>query len=374
MLILLPLAAIPPSDSPRPPGVVIQRLVPSRRKYIGSPSIAILPSGDYVAAHDEFGPGSSEKTSALTRIFRSQDRGETWARISTIRGAFWSTLFVHRKNLYLLGTDKEYGRLVIRRSADGGVTWTKPNDAKSGLLRKDYQYHGAPVPVVEHAGRLWRGIERRFPATGWGTNFQAGMMSAPVGADLLHAENWTLSNFVASDRSWNGGDMGGWLEGNAVVGPDGNMIDMLRVDTKSMAEKAALVRIDAEGIATFDELNDFVPFPGGAKKFTIRFDPASKFYWTLASEAPDDPSKDTPASFRNRLILSRSKDLRSWEIRATVLSNPDVTKHGFQYVDWQFDGDDLVAVCRTAFNGAHNYHDANYLTFHRVEGFRNLRS
>ncbi len=42
---------------------------------------------------------------------------------------------------------------------------------------------------------------------------------------------------------------------------------------------------------------------------------------------------------------------------------------GFQYVDWLFDGDDLIFVSRTAYNGAHNYHDANHLTFHRVKNF-----
>ncbi len=42
---------------------------------------------------------------------------------------------------------------------------------------------------------------------------------------------------------------------------------------------------------------------------------------------------------------------------------------GFQYVDWLFDGNDIIAVSRTAFNGARNYHDANHLTFHRVRDF-----
>jgi hypothetical protein len=51
-------------------------------------------------------------------------------------------------------------------------------------------------------------------------------------------------------------------------------------------------------------------------------------------------------------------------------------KHGFQYVDWLIDGDDIIAACRAAYDdgmgGAHNYHDANYLTFHRIANFRRL--
>jgi hypothetical protein len=58
-----------------------------------------------------------------------------------------------------------------------------------------------------------------------------------------------------------------------------------------------------------------------------------------------------------------------------VLRHPDVKAHGFQYADWLFDGADLIAVVRTAFDEpdgtpAHNAHDANYLTFHRVAKFR----
>ena len=41
-----------------------------------------------------------------------------------------------------------------------------------------------------------------------------------------------------------------------------------------------------------------------------------------------------------------------------------------------FDGDDIVAVVRTAYDdggdGAHNNHDANFLTFHRWKNFRKL--
>ena len=59
---------------------------------------------------------------------------------------------------------------------------------------------------------------------------------------------------------------------------------------------------------------------------------------------------------------------------ALASQEPGQQRHGFQYVDWLFDGDDLVVVSRTAFDdaegGAHNYHDANYLTFHRVKDFR----
>jgi hypothetical protein len=79
---------------------------------------------------------------------------------------------------------------------------------------------------------------------------------------------------------------------------------------------------------------------------------------------------------RNTLALVNSADLRKWEIRCVLLHHPDADKHAFQYVDWQFDGNDIVAVSRTAWDddagGAHNFHDANFMTFHRVRNFRKL--
>ena len=47
--------------------------------------------------------------------------------------------------------------------------------------------------------------------------------------------------------------------------------------------------------------------------------------------------------------------------------------HGVQYVDWLFEGNDIVAVIRTAWEDeegqAHNQHDSNYILFRRVENF-----
>lgn len=363
--------------SERAPGSVIAHYPQKAGIYIGSPSIAVLPDGDYVSSHDEFGPKSTQNSRAVSHIFRSADRGQTWKRLATISGAFWSTLFVHRGALYLLGTDKEYGNAVIRRSLDGGATWTEPATATSGLLRGDGEYHCAPMPIVEHNARLWRAMEWRNPGKGWGINFRAGMMSVPVDVDLLNAANWTVSNFLPSDRSWNGGDMGAWLEGNAVVTSDGKIVNVLRVDTRSPDEKAALVSISDDGkVATFNPTSGFIDFPGGAKKFTIRYDQKTRFYWSLATVVHERHRDRNPGGIRNTLALTSSPDLKNWTVRCILLYHPDTARHGFQYVDWLFEGDDLIAVCRTAYDdgqgGARNNHDANYLTFHRFANFRRL--
>lgn len=368
-------AAEPKADFSKVPGVVIDHSPASSGLFIGSPSLAVLPDGDYVASHDFFGPKSAEFQSARTAVFRSNDKGQTWAKVAMLDGQFWSTLFVHRGALYILGTDRHHGNAIIRRSLDGGTNWTSPTNASTGLLRDNGEYHCAPMPVIEHAGRLWRGMEWRNPPVAWGINYRAGMMSIPVEADLLAATNWTWAEFMPSDRAWNGGDMGAWLEGNAVVAPDGGIVDMLRVQTKSPDEKAAIVRIGADGrTASFDPASGFVRFPGGAKKFTIRFDPQTKRYWSLATIVPERHRAENPGGIRNTLALVCSPDLTNWTTRTILLHDPDVVKHGFQYVDWLFEGDDIIATCRTAYDdglgGARNNHDANFLTFHRIGNFR----
>ena len=367
--------AAPPSAVP---GIVVNHSPASSGLYIGSPSIAILPNGDYVVSHDFFGPKSQEFERPRTLIFRSSDHGNSWTKLTEVQGAFWSSLFVHRGALYLLGPNRHHGHIYIRRSNDGGQTWTSPADSLTGIIRDEGEYHCAPTPVIEHEGRLWRAFEKRDPPLGWGSNYCAGMFSVPVDVDLLVATNWVSSNFVHSERGWNGGDMGGWLEGNAVIDPSGSILDILRVDTRKFPEKAAIVRISTDGkTTTFDPQRGFVAFSGGAKKFAIRFDSRNEMYWTLANEVPAKVAHSgRPASIRNTLGLLASQDLTNWMTRCLLLHYPETAKHGFQYPDWQFDGDDIIAAVRTAFDdtegGAHNFHDANFLTFHRWKNFRSL--
>jgi len=359
------------------PGVVIAYSPASSGQYIGSPGLAVLPGGDFVASHDFFGPKSTEHQSARSDIYRSSDRGQSWRRVAEIDGAFWSTLFVHQGALYLLGTDRHHGNLVIRRSGDGGLSWTAPTDRKTGLLRSGGEYHCAPMPMLEHAGRLWRSVEWRNPPRDWGVNYQAGVMSIPLGSDLLDADSWIFSDFLPSSRAWNGSDMRAWLEGNVLVTPAGDVVNMLRVQTRSPDEKAALVRISADGRkAAFDPSTDFLPFAGGAKKFAVRFDPQTKLYWSIASIVAEGHRADDPGRIRNTLALVSSPDLLHWTTRTVLLYHPEVRNHGFQYVEWLFEGDAIIAACRTAYDdgvgGAHNNHDANFLTFHRWSNFRTL--
>ena len=354
--------------SEAPPGIVIAHSPAVSKIFLGSPSLAILPNGVYVAAHDTFGPGSTQNTEAL---YESRDSGQSWQKISELQGQYWSSLFVDNGVLYIVGTSGFSGVPTIRRSLDGGRTWTIPRDSETGVLAAGSgKYFSAAVPVVVANGRIWRTMEAVESTGIW-----AMMMSAPVGSDLLNAKNWTFSNRLAPNSTWLDEKFGGWLEGNAVAKPDGEVVDVLRVYYNALPEKAAIAPVSADGTAlTFDPEHGFVDIPGGGKKFTIRYDLRTKLYWSLTNAVTESYGGHNYERARNTLALVSSPDLRKWSIRRIVLHHPDWNTHGFQYVDWQFDSDDIVAVVRTSYDdsegGAHSQHDSNLITFSRISRFR----
>ena len=362
---------------------------PATERYLGSPSIVQLPDGALLATYDYFGPGcprNREGEEHLSSVYRSRDRGCTWANVTHISGAFWSSLFLHQGAVYLLGTSQQYGSIVIRRSQDGGNTWTHPRDKTSGLLfpgrpgRQPPNYHCAPVPVLLHEDRLYRAFEDCDPCV-WGSGFRALVISASTDADLLDTASWRMSNKLAYDSAWTPSSWGhiplpGWLEGNMVAGPDGAVWDILRFNSAPVVDKAAMVRVHDEGRRlSFAPSTGFIDLPGGMTKFVIRRDSATGYYLTLSNNNTD------PAYPRQRNVLSllKSRDLRHWQHVRTLLQDDSGLSHeesvrqvGFQYPDWQFDGPDIIYLVRTAYGGAHNYHDANRIAFYRLEDYRAL--
>jgi hypothetical protein len=359
------------------------------RTYLGSPSIVRLDNGDLLATHDYFGPGcprNHENEEHLTSVYRSSDDGLTWANVTHIAGAFWGNLFAHRGAVYLLSASQQYGSIFIRRSEDRGNTWTHPKDGKSGLLfpggpfHDPPNYHCAPMPVLEKDGRLYRAFEDCTPCN-WGTGFQSLVISAPVDADLLDAGSWRMSNKLPYDPAWTPKEWGalprpGWLEGNVVEAPNGELWNILRFNSAPLVGKAAIVRVHDEGRrVSFDPATGFIDLPGGMTKFSIRRDPQTKVYLTLSNNNTDPRF----ASQRNILSLHASPDLIHWEHKQTLLKDDlplpwedSIRLTGFQYVDWQFDGEDIIYLVRTAYDGSHNFHDSNRITFHKIERFREL--
>ena len=358
--------------------------------YLGSPSILRLPDGALLASHDYFGlrgcPKNHEAEESLTSIYRSEDDGITWDNVTHIMNCYWSSLFSHRGSVYILGTSQQYGSIVIRRSDDGGFTWTHPADESSGLLfrggpyREAPNYHCAPVPVLEHDGRLYKAFEDADPPV-HGPSFHSCVVSVPVDADLLDAANWTISNKIPFNpdwvpRDWEPPARPCWLEGNIVVAPNGELWNILRLNARPMVNRAVIVKVSEDGSQiSFDPDNGFIDFPGGGTKFSIRHDKQSGLYLALVNKVtnPDWPSQ------RNILSLSVTQDLVNWRVVKTLMQDDSgltaedsARLTGFQYVDWQFDGDDIIYLVRTAYRGAIRYHDSNRIIFLKLRDFRAL--
>lgn len=332
-----------------------------RGQYIGSPSVARLDDGRLVASHDLFGGRGTED---FTRVFRSDDHGETWKHIADVDRAFWGKLFVHRSRLYLLACSRQNGDLLLHHSPDGGDTWGSPVALATG------SYHKAPVPIIVHRGRLWTCVEAQ--TGGWPAGFQAVALSVQEEANLLDRTNWTVSRPLPYSPAWLPDGWGipqkaqGFLEGNAVVDSKGNLLNILRYHVSPHFGKALILNISPEGDSL--SFNRVIDFPGGMTKFSIRQHPASGVYWSLANRVTDP----TKPAMRSVLTLISSDDLDNWRLVRDVLRDDrEIAPQyvAFQYVDWLYDGDDIIFVSRTAYNGAHNYHDANHMTFHRVRDF-----
>lgn len=361
------------------PGTVVNYRPASSGVYLGAPSIAILPNGDYVVSNNFTSiEGGDHGKVHKTAVFKSSNKGATWKFLTEMANQRWSNLFYHSDALYMMGVKEAYGDIAIRKSIDGGKTWTVPKDKESGILAKG-RYHTAPVPMVIHKGRIWRAMEDAPK----GRNFRAFIMSASVDSDLMKADSWTMSNKILHEQEWHSGKMKSWLEGNAVLGPDNTILNVLRSEFEDTTRNtAAIMKVSENGkTTTFNPAQDFVQMPGATgKKFTIRKDSVTNKYWSLVNwiqpkDLPLLQKLKQPGKIRNTLALISSTDLKSWTIDRVVLHHPDVKKHAFQYVDWQFENEDIILVSRTAFDddetGADSFHNANYITFHRVKKFRN---
>jgi hypothetical protein len=355
------------------PGVIIHHVPAATRNYVGCPSIIVLPTGEYIASHSYNGLGAANTESF---VYRSADAGASWERIADIHGQIWSKLFLYKKSLYIIGTDhcdrfggRLNGKMVIRRSDDSGRSWTGVKGPTQGLLSDEDGYHTAPTSLIVHNGRFWKAFE--FAPNPDRNTWRAFIISAPIDADLLDRGNWTFSEQI---ETW---PRHQWIEGNMVLSPQGELLDILRTNDGRKSregfdnrdEPVAVVHISDDGVKLGHQPEkDTVSFPGGGAKFTIKRDSESGKYFVIIN--PQNESE----TYRNILALSVSEDLYTWKICRELIRHPDPYHHAFQYVDWDFDGNDIVYVSRTAYDdglgGANRAHDANYLTFGRIEDFR----
>ena len=358
-------------------GTVVNYLHPDDKaysfsgNYLCSPSLVRHPDGYLLASMDVFEGGAPQN---LSLIFRSDDDGETWHYVSELFPCFWGKMFIYEGELYMLSVSTEYGDLLIGKSSDGGKNFTEPVVLLRGLNGKKGSagVHKNPEPVVVYGGRIWNTLEWGA----WGSGYHAPMvMSAPIGSDLLNADNWLFSEPVKYDPNWNGvpkGESNGNIEGT-LVERDGKLYNIMRYSMDKLERKYGLIisyRVNTEDPEAPLEFDHCIEFPGNNSKFMFKYDSVTDTYYSLVTRIYNGEL----IRARNLLSLMKSKDCENWElVRDEIdMRDSDPGKIGFQYVDFEIEGDDIIYLCRTAMNGAANYHDANYSTFHRIKNFRIL--
>ncbi|MBQ9802700.1 MAG: hypothetical protein IJW51_06500 [Clostridia bacterium] len=336
-------------------------------RYLCSPSLLRHPDGYLLASMDLF---EGEEAQNLTLIFRSDDDGATWHYVSELMPCFWGKLFLHRGELYMLACSTEYGDLLIGKSLDGGKTFGAPVALLRGGGGKNGQIgvHKNPQNMICHGGRLYGTLE-------WGSwknrefGHAAMVMSCDENADLLIPENWHFSaplkfdHFLPELADLPQKTM--TIEGTLAVSPEGKLLNIMRFGRYNTAIAYEVNTADPDAPLRFAHL---IPFSANYSKFTVKKDPVTGYYYTVGTRvySPDN------LRARNLLSLMRSQNLQEWEVVTDLLDyrHADSALVGFQYVDFEIEGEDLIFLSRTAINGAHNFHDANYSTFHRVKNFR----
>ena len=337
--------------------------------YLCSPSLVRHPDGFLLASMDVFAANHPQN---LTLIFRSDDDGATWHYVSELMPCFWGKLFIHKNDLYMLSCSTEYGDLLIGKSTDGGKTFSAPVTLLRGANGKNGSsgVHKNPQNIVYHNGRIYETLE-------WGSwankeyCHAAIVMSCDENDDLLVPENWSFTDprpfaqFAPEIADLPDCTM--TIEGTLTVAPDGNLYNIMRFGKYATALVYAVNTEDHDAPLTYARCMNF---PANYSKFMIKYDEVSKKYYSVATRLYDREK----AGARNLLSLMASADLETWDVVTDLydLRDEDHKKVGLQYVDFFFEGDDILYLCRTAINNANNFHDANYSTFHRIKNFRHL--
>ncbi len=274
----------------------------------------------------------------------------------------------------MLSCSTEYGDLLIGKSADGGKSFTAP----VVLLRGSNGKHGNdgihknPQNIVTYKGRIYETLE-------WGSwnnsKFQhaAMVMSCDKNDDLLVPENWSFTeprcfdaNFSAKTKELPEVNM--TIEGTLTVNTDGKLVNIMRFGNGK--NYALVYEVDTENPEAKLEYSDCINFPAHLSKFMIKFDSVSGKYYTIANRIYD---REKPGA-RNLLSLMTSENLNEWKTVCDLfdMRDADADKVAMQYIDFEFDGDDIIFLSRTALNNAKSFHDTNYSTFHRIKSFRSL--
>jgi len=363
-----------------------------------APTILKLPSGKLLVSTSVCCDRTRWPSDpCLDILFKSDDNGESWRYVGDIRPAFNSKLFYHGGRVYMLTLSTDYSSLIIGCSEDEGETWSRPVTLLVGEGVRRWGWHRGSYPIVEKDGYLFTAIEYGHveeiysPTEAELTNAYApsekavsfeyrtlmggadkdgrpkaydlahyiGVLSVKADSDLMDPANWSVNELYYPDE-----DPRQCIEGNIVELPDGKLYNLIRT---MIYGKSLLLKLDekapSNGRMTMIETVEDFPL-SAVSKFVIKKDEVTGKYIAFGNLC----DKKEPCG-RSILAMAVSKDFKSWNV-PYVVAGERGSSNAYTYPDWIIDGEDILLVSRTAWNGAVNQHDTNMITFHRIMGFR----
>lgn len=333
-------------------------------RYLCSPSLARVENGRLIAGMDLYGNRMAQN---LTVLFYSDDDGKSWRYLTDLYPFYWGSLLYHRGVLYILGLTTEYGNLQIACSRDGGKTWSSPVNLFYGS-NNQCPYggmHRAPMHFTEHDGRLYTTCEYGCWTKNGSTHCPA-ILSVDSEADLMIPENWYCSDFMPFEGEWKkaSGFRGDAIEGNIVLSPDGEMYSYMRWKIGSLLR----LRIDPEDPEKAPEFAGILEAPVSNSMF--RLIPKKGGGYRMITNRMTPVLETKKLSFSVRCVLSEfeTDDLEHFRFVKDIFNyeNDDPATTGFQYPTFIDEDGMLSLVIRTAYNGADNFHNSNYMLFYRM--------
>jgi len=391
--------------------------------YCYTPALLRLNSGRLIASFDLGGPGvktlpgiKAENgdfgTCNQGKVYLSDDHGRSWRHAADF-SMLHARPFAAGNTIYLIGHS---GKLKICRSLDQGETW-----GPCTVLDADHDWHQSAGTVDYRHGKVYLTMEQVLPGIPW-PGVAPVLLSAPVNADLTRRDCWQFSNPLLfsdlvqgpqtvgvpffptgdtvpdalNDKRYCGAPC--WLESHVLrlYDPDHHFYDpsdrsviiLMRAHTgRTNLGAIAQGREAPDGSLQLLPLTTpagaplvYLPLPGGQMKFHIVYDPVSRYYWLVSSQATDSMTRpdrlppdryNLPDNERHRLQLHFSKNLFDWCFAGiiTLGASPRESRH---YAAMLIDGDDLHILCRSGDALARSAHNGNLITFHTVADFRQL--
>ncbi len=348
-------------NAPAPPCTIIDKSSKLRDVTVNNPAIHILSDGSYLA--------SQTASVKVGYVYRSTDKGGTWTRISDGLRQTYCALYEIGGALYSLGCDGVGGSLAVQKSTDGGAIWSA-NHILFNASETEDGYHGGSSPFVEKNGRLYRAMGDRGGSGTWSVL----LLSMDLSDDPCDPASWTMSNKLYWNTSWLSATSTRWEEPALIKKADGSLAIIARIDGTTAKEYAALIDVNSDTSISF---NKVFAMPGSAKRMTIAYDATSGKYWSLVSPIYSNTASLyglNPSQNRNSMVLISSTDLVNWTRERTCIYSDNAFNNSYHYIDWRFDGDDLVSVFRCSADEERglplNYHDSNALGYFRVQNFR----